>query len=106
MFGQPYVSRVVVGGTRDQFDQTVGRAISVDIGNFDLEEEAVVLLDLLSDRNDVGVNSVSINSVAVDSSASRVDLVASGIGVLISHEASHFFGAHHTDRQNEVVLNN
>ena len=48
-FGQPNVSRVIVGGTIAELGiPTLGIAQSVDVGNFNPEESAVVLLDLLS----------------------------------------------------------
>ena len=48
-WGEPNVTRIIIGGSREQlgFD-TVGLAQTVDAGNFDREETAVVLLDQLS----------------------------------------------------------
>ena len=43
----PLASRIVVGGTIDEFGiGTVGIAESIDVGNFETSETAVVLLDL------------------------------------------------------------
>ncbi|MCA9241590.1 MAG: hypothetical protein KDA37_15375, partial [Planctomycetales bacterium] len=48
-FGSPNVSRVIVGGSIAQLGiSTIGIAESIDVGNFETEESAVVLLDLLS----------------------------------------------------------
>src|SRR5690606_25522813 len=49
-YGQPYVSRVIVGGTIGEsgLPAVIGIAQSVEVGNFNTEETAVVLLDLLS----------------------------------------------------------
>ena len=49
-FGQPNVSRVIVGGTIDESGiPTIGIAQSIDPGNFGTEETALVLLDVLSE---------------------------------------------------------
>ena len=49
-WGEPNVSRVIVGGSIEELGiVTIGRAQSIDPGNFDREETAVVLLDLLSE---------------------------------------------------------
>ena len=49
-FGQPNVSRIIVGGTiAESGVGTIGIAQSIDPGNFDTAETALVLLDLLSE---------------------------------------------------------
>ena len=105
-YGQPFVSRVIVGGTQAQATiPTVGIANSIDVGNFDLEEDSLVLLDVISEPNGPAVNSASLNVFPLaspGSKAMKVDLVAKGVGGLISHEVGHFFGAYHTDRDNNV----
>ena len=48
-WGEPNVTRIIIGGTREQLDfPTVGLAQSVDPGNFAREETGVVLLDQAS----------------------------------------------------------
>ena len=48
-FGKPNVSRVIVGGTIEQSGiSTIGIASSIDPGNFEGEDQALVLLDVLS----------------------------------------------------------
>lgn len=99
-FGKPYVSRVIVGGTVSQATiNTIGLAESIDVGNFDMEETAFVLLDGLS----AGLNDPnSINTILVAPNASKIDSVAAVVGSVISHEAAHLFGAYHTDPSNDV----
>ena len=49
-FGQPNVSRLIVGGTVDESGiDTIGIAQSIDPGNFDTEETALILLDYVSE---------------------------------------------------------
>jgi len=48
-WGEPNVSRVIIGGTMDEIGiGTLGIAESIDPGNFNREETAIVLLDYLS----------------------------------------------------------
>lgn len=99
-FGLPYYSRIVVGGTIDQLGiPTIGIAQSIDVGNFDTEETAVVLLDLLSaEAGDPN----SVNSLQLAPNVSIIDAVATVVGNVISHEAGHFFGLWHTHPYNDV----
>ena len=64
-WGSSYVSRVIVGGTIEQLMiETIGIAESIDVGDFDSEETAVVLLDVLSARpGDPFYGPVSLNAV-------------------------------------------
>ncbi|MCG8653542.1 MAG: Ig-like domain-containing protein, partial [Pirellulales bacterium] len=88
----PLVTRVVVGGTAADFGfSTVGIAQSVDVGNFDLSEAAVVLMD--------GIAGLA-TLFPVDPSASILDVAARGIAAVVSHEAGHVFGLRHTDGAN------
>jgi methionine-rich copper-binding protein CopC len=97
-FGEPHVSRVVVGGTVAEFGlSTIGRAQSIDIGNFETAESAVVLLDLLSGP---ASDSRSLNHYTLDPTASIVDLIGVGVGNIAAHEAAHLFGNFHTSRLN------
>ncbi|MEO1498334.1 MAG: Ig-like domain-containing protein, partial [Planctomycetota bacterium] len=97
-FGEPNVSRVIVGGTTAELGiDTLGIAQSIDVGNFDTAETAVVLLDLLSapasDPN-------SLNQFALDPSVSILDLIGVAVGNITTHEAGHFFGNWHTNQFN------
>ncbi len=54
-FGEPNVSRVIIGGTIAQSGiNTIGVAQFIDPGNYNREDSAVVLLDVLS--NETGGN--------------------------------------------------
>ncbi|MGH3355627.1 MAG: hypothetical protein ACRDOJ_06985 [Nocardioidaceae bacterium] len=91
------VSRVIVGGTiRQSGIPTIGIAESIDPGNFDTEESALVLLDLLSSRRGP---SFSLNTWLRPSS-NRVAFVGQAIGNVVAHEAGHFFGDWHVDQFN------
>ena len=99
-FGKPGVSRVVVGGTVDEFGfTTVGLAQSIDPGNFAQEETAVVLLDRLSGP---AGPAVSLNTYITDKS-DRVAFVGRAIGNVASHEIGHMSGNWHTNPDDTVL---
>ncbi|MDY6992917.1 MAG: hypothetical protein SVR94_09995 [Pseudomonadota bacterium] len=96
-FGLPHVSRVIVGGTRFELGMdTIGIAQSIDVGNFETEETAVVLLDILSGGFEWGNN--SLNAYPVQPPKTKLELVGTAIGNLIAHEAGHLFGNWHTEQ--------
>ena len=98
-FGQPNVSRVIVGGTIAETGvPTVGIAQSVDVGNFETEETGFVLLDILSSPP----GTESVNDFAVAPGASRVDMIGEIVGNIVSHEIGHYLGGYHTDPINDV----
>jgi Ca2+-binding RTX toxin-like protein len=85
----PNVSRVIIGGTREEFGpNVVGMSPSIDVGNFDTSETAVALLDLVSDV---------LPQVPRGDGATMIDLIGAVVGHVVSHEAGHFFGNWHTD---------
>ena len=95
----PNVSRVVVGGTIPEFGiGTIGIAESIDPGNFETSETAVVLLDLLSAPPS---NPNSLNGIPRAPGATIIDLIGVGVGNITSHEAGHFLGNFHTDQFND-----
>jgi len=95
-WGRQDVSRVVVGGTiRESGVPTIGTAQSVDPGNFDGEETAMVLLDLVSER---AGERYSFNSYLTPAS-DRVAFVGHALGNTVSHEVGHLVGSFHTDNQ-------
>jgi hypothetical protein len=99
-FGAPNVSRLIIGGTIPELGlSTIGIAESIDPGNFATSETAVVLLDLLSGPS---FDPNSLNQFAVAGSATKVDLVAQGLGNVASHEAGHFFANWHTAQFNAL----
>ncbi|MCY1139705.1 PPC domain-containing protein [Actinoplanes sp. Pm04-4] len=99
-WGKANVSRVVVGGTIEESGvDTIGIAQSIDPGNFETEETALVLLDVLSDP--AGSTAASLNTY-ITSDSDRLKFVAQGLANVISHEAGHFFGDFHTDNQDAL----
>jgi hypothetical protein len=98
-FGEPDVSRVIVGGTINESDiATIGIAESIDIGNFEQAEDSLVLLDLLS--NPAG-DPNSLNDIALGA-ASKIELLGEGVGNIVAHEAGHFFANFHTNNANLI----
>ena len=91
-WGLPHVSRIVIGGTRAQLlVPTVALAESIDVGNFDTAESAVVLLDLIRPLWGLipRVSTIPLSTVLADAVAS-----------VAAHEAGHFFGAWHSPNNN------
>ena len=94
LWGQPDVSRVVIGGTAAEAGiDTVGISESVDPGNFDRTETALVLLDSLSRP---ASEAISLNHY-LTSGGDRLNFIAHAVGNIASHEAGHFLGSWHTD---------
>jgi hypothetical protein len=97
-FGVANVSRVIVGGTIGELGlSTIGIAQSIDPGNFEAAESAVVLLDLLSAASS---DPNSLNQFPLAPGATRLDVVGRGVGNIVAHEAGHFLASFHTDQQN------
>ena len=101
-FGQPNVSRVIIGGTVDELTTvTIGLAQSVDVGNFDTEETAFVLLDMLSSTDPTAT--ASLNNVPRSAQSTIIDVIGVGVGEIASHEAGHLLGNWHTDDTNATA---
>jgi len=100
-FGQPDVSRLIVGGTTAEsgFDGTIGIAESIDPGNFDTEETALILLDIVSGPSS---RNASINAYLTPAS-DRERFVGTALGNLVAHEAGHYLGSFHVDQDNDVL---
>lgn len=99
-WGQPNVSRVVVGGTiAESGIQTVGIAQSIDAGNFGKEETSLVLLDLLS--SPAAQTSVSLNRYLTPAS-DKIAFIGRAIGNITAHEAGHMSGSWHQDQFNAL----
>ncbi|MFF5084898.1 PPC domain-containing protein [Actinoplanes sp. NPDC000266] len=100
VWGKANVSRVVVGGTIEESGvDTIGIAQSIDPGNFETEETALVLLDVLSAP---GTDSAASLNRYLTPQSDRIRFVAQALSNVISHEAGHFFGDFHTDNQDAV----
>ena len=98
-WGKPNVSRIVVGGTiAESGVSTIGIAQSIDPGNFDTEETALVLLDVLSNPS----GAASLNTYLTPAS-DRIGFVAQALSNVTAHEGGHFFGNFHTDNASASV---
>ncbi|WP_433292245.1 pre-peptidase C-terminal domain-containing protein [Actinoplanes sp. CA-030573] len=96
-WGNANTSRIIVGGTIDESGvDTIGIAQSIDPGNFETSETALVLLDVLSAP--AGDSEASLNTY-LTSSSDRIKFLGQALSNVISHEAGHFFGNFHTDNQ-------
>lgn len=94
-WGQPNVSRVIVGGTIDQLGiPTIGIASTIDPGNFSREDTGVVLLDYLSAPKG---NLNSANTVGLAGGKTIFDAIGATVGGVVVHEAGHYLGNWHTD---------
>lgn len=99
-FGRRNVSRVVVGGTiAESGVPTIGIAQSIDPGNYDGEDTALVLLDVLSDPA-AEFGDPSLNTYLTDES-DAIAFVGQAVGNVVSHEIGHFVGSWHVDQFND-----
>jgi hypothetical protein len=108
-YGQPNVTRVVIGGTVAEAVfafPTIGVSESIDPGNFAQEENGLILLDLLSgDPDDPDAplgGQVSLNHY-VTGASDRIAFIGRVIGESAAHEAGHMYGCFHTDPSNAKV---
>jgi hypothetical protein len=100
-FGGANVSRLVIGGTIDESGvETIGIAQSIDPGNFETEETALILMDVLSAP--AGDSSASLNTYLTPAS-DRIGFLGRALSNVIAHEAGHFFGNYHTDNEDAVA---
>jgi len=100
-FGRSGVMRVIVGGTIPESGiPTIGIAQSIDPGNFDREESALVLLDAISEPGDKENAPYSLNTYITPRS-NKVAFVGRAIGNIVAHEVGHTIGNWHTDNSNE-----
>lgn len=96
-WGQANVSRIVVGGTiAESGVATIGISQSIDPGNFDTEETAMVLMDELSAP--AGPED-SLNTYLTPAS-DKLAFLGHALGNVIAHEGGHFFGDWHTENLN------
>lgn len=96
--GRPGVSRVIVGGSAEQAGvmPSFGVSGSVDPGNFEREDTAIVLPEPMG----TGDEPPSLNAFLTDDSG-RVRAVSQTLGNVAAHEAGHFLGNHHTDDEDD-----
>src|SRR5690606_24159723 len=97
-FGTPGVSRLIIGGTiAESGIETIGIASSIDPGNYELEDTAIILLDLLSEQPG---DPNSLNQYLFAPGQTKAALVGRAVGNVAAHEAGHFLGLFHTDQFN------
>ena len=98
-WGQPNVSRVVVGGTiAESGISTIGIAQSIDAGNFGREETSLVLLDRIS----APAGPVWSLNTYVGPRSDKIAFIGRAVGNITSHEAGHMSGSWHTNGRNDV----
>jgi len=101
IFGNANVSRISVGGTDAELGLAItglfGVAESVDIGNFNREESALVVAELhatfAADRQ----------AIPISGSVTVADVFSEIIADTIAHEAGHYLGSVHQDPFNETL---
>ena len=102
-WGQLNVSRVIIGGTFQEAANDpaaandiglLGIAQSVDFGNFDTEETAIVMNDVLLS---------SFATLPISSAVPRVESIAELMAFVVTHEAGHFLGGWHQDPNNATL---
>jgi hypothetical protein len=99
LIGQENVSRIYVAGTIAETGiSTIGIAQYIDPGNFGHQDEAIVLLDVLSAP--AGPES-SLNTF-MDATSNRIAFVSAAVANVTAHEVGHTIGNYHTDNADEV----
>jgi hypothetical protein len=108
-YGQPNVTRVIIGGTVAEavfVFPTVGVSESDDPGNFAQEENALILLDLLSgdpDDPDAPLGGRASLNHYLTAASDRIAFIGRVLGDTVAHEAGHMLGCFHTDPANATV---
>lgn len=88
-------TRLLVGGnaaTSEQ-DGLVGLAQTIDVGNFSMDDIAIVLMDGIRDF---------VDAFPISDTVSIVDGLARVIATTITHEAAHTWGIYHTNGDNFI----
>lgn len=99
LIGQENVSRIYVAGTiAESGISTIGIAQYIDPGNFGQEDEAIVLLDVLS----APAGPASSLNTFMTAASDRVKFVSAAVSNVAAHEVGHTIGNYHTDNADEV----
>ncbi|GAA1926291.1 pre-peptidase C-terminal domain-containing protein [Nocardioides hwasunensis] len=99
LIGQENVSRIYVAGTIAETGiSTIGIAQYIDPGNFGHQDEAIVLLDVLSAP--AGPES-SLNTF-MGAESDRIAFVSQAVANVTAHEVGHTIGNYHTDNADDV----
>jgi large repetitive protein len=99
LLGQPNVTRIIVGGSQATFGippatGLLGIAQSIDVGNFDLAENALVMLDVM-----IG----STLTLPRSGTSTNAQIFAELVADTIAHEAGHTYGGVHQLSGNGVA---
>ena len=93
------MSRVYVAGTIAETGiNTIGIAQYIDPGNFGHQDEAIVLLDVLSAPS----GPASSLNTFMDDTSDRFAFVTNAVANVAAHEVGHTTGSYHTDNADEV----
>lgn len=99
-WGRSDVSRVVISGSTAEFGfSTIGISASIDPGNFEHADTALLLLDLIS----APAGPANSLNTYLGPQSDRVEFVGRVLGRLSAHEAGHFLGSWHTSRLDELA---
>ncbi|WP_175539648.1 PPC domain-containing protein [Nocardioides exalbidus] len=99
LIGQENVSRIYVAGTVAETGiNTIGIAQYIDPGNFGHQDEAIVLLDSLSEP---AGSAYSLNSY-ITAASDKIKFVSQAVANVTAHEVGHTIGNYHTDNANDV----
>lgn len=100
IYGKARVSRVIVGGTiAESGISTIGIAQYIDPGNYAMDDQALVLLDAMSEPSGPAY---SLNTY-MNESSDRVAFVSQAVGNVVAHEVGHLIGNYHTNNTNETA---
>ncbi|WP_322921199.1 pre-peptidase C-terminal domain-containing protein [Nocardioides renjunii] len=99
LIGQENVSRIYIAGTIAETGiNTIGIAQYIDPGNFGQEDEAIVLLDVLS----APAGPASSLNTYLNATSDRLAFVSQAVANVTAHEVGHTIGNYHTDNADEV----
>lgn len=99
LIGQENVSRIYVAGTIAETGiSTIGIAQYIDPGNFGQEDEAIVLLDVLS----APAGPASSLNTYINASSDKIAFVTAAVANVTAHEVGHTIGSYHTDNADEI----
>ncbi|MEI7459471.1 MAG: Ig-like domain-containing protein [Pirellula sp.] len=92
------VSRVIIGGGSNEFPLPVrGIAQSVDVGNYNRTETAIVLPEAYFQTGD------DVRTIPRTATKSTLDVFVKAISATISHEMGHYLGAFHQENSNSIL---
>lgn len=99
LIGQENVSRIYVAGTiAESGISTIGIAQYIDPGNYGHQDEAIVLLDVLS----APAGPASSLNTFLTPASDRVKFVSAAVSNVVAHEVGHTIGNYHTDNADEI----